>query len=125
MSAITFSGPFFRDSTRVMKDAVKELEREVTAEAVESVKDQLFMGHGVRSGKFRASVTGQVSQTRHGIVYARDAVKGPWLESGAGSRYGSTRFRGYSMFRRGRDRTQGQVTRIADRVIDHVVRKLN
>lgn len=126
MSAVTFSGPFFRgDPSRLVKESTLEIARETTDYAKEAVKDQLYPGHGVLTGKFRASVTGEIQQSRHGVVFARDVVKGPWLESGAGHRYGSTRFRGYAMFRRGRDRTQSEVPRIANKVVDQLVRKLN
>jgi hypothetical protein len=123
---VIFKGPFFAPGALdVVKDATLEIQREVTDYAAKAVKDELFPGHGVRSGTFRNSITGQMTQSRHGVVFARDVVKGPWLESGAGHRYGSTRFRGYSMFRRGRDRADREADRIADKVMGSAVRKLN
>src|SRR3990167_3310900 len=111
---VTVSGPFFTsDVDRLITDAIHEAVREVSQFGAEAVKDQLYTGHGVRSGKFRASITGQVTQSRHGVVFARDAVKGPWLE-GTSRRNQTTRFKGFGMMRKGTQRTDKQAQKIAD-----------
>lgn len=122
---VTFSGPFFSPGmASVVEHAVQETERQIVAFGVKAVREQLHSGHGVVTGRFRASITGQVSQSRHGIVFARDAVKGPWLE-GTARRNQTSRFKGYAMFRRGRERTESESERIADQVIGRVAKRLN
>ena len=125
MTTVTISGPFFtQDVHGAVRDAVHEVVREVSEYGAEAVKDQLYPGHGVLSGKFRSSISGQVTQSRHGLVFARDAIKGPWLE-GTSRRNQTTRFKGYAMFRRGRDRADREAQKIADKIINQLMRKLN
>lgn len=125
MAAVTVSGPFFMPGVvGMVHDAVNEAVREVSQFGAEAVKDQLHPGHGVRSGKFRSSISGQVTQSRQGLVFARDAVKGPWLE-GTSRRNLTTRFKGYAMWRKGRERTNREALKIADKIIGQLVRKLN
>ena len=122
---VTVSGPFFAaGALALVKDAIDEAVREVSEKGAENVQEHLYAGHGVRTGKFRASITGQLTPSRHGIVFARDAVKGPWLE-GTSRRNLTTRFKGFAMFRRGRDRTDRQAQAIADKIIGNLVRKLD
>ena len=125
MATVTVRGPFFGPSVDGMeRDAIAAAGREVSVFAAAAVKDQLYPGHGVRSGKFRSSITGQVTPSRHGIVFARDAVKGPWLE-GTSRRNLTTRFKGFAAFRRGTERADRQAQRIADKIIANLARRLN
>lgn len=55
--------------------------------------------------------------TDGGVIY------GPWLE-GVGSRNRTTRFKGYSTFRRMRQRLDSQVLKIIQPTVDRVVKEL-
>lgn len=123
---VTAKGPLFAgDTVRMLGEAIREVIRETTYFGEEAVQDQLYSGHGVRTGWFRFHIRGRLMQSRHGAIFAKDYVKGAWLESGANHRYGTTRFKGYAMFRRGRDRTDREVQRIGDRIIAGFVRRVS
>ena len=62
-------------------------------------------GHA-STGNYRRNIT-PVIQGANGRLHDNNVVYGPWLE-GVGSRNGTTRFRGYAMFRKTGDWLEGE-----------------
>ena len=125
MSMVTLKGPLFTSNIKVnVTRATSDIVRETTYFGEEAVQAQLYPGHGVRTGTFRFYVRGRVSQSRQGYIYPRDYLKGAWLE-GTSSRNQTTRFKGYGMFRRGRDRTDREVARISAIAMKKFTRAMN
>lgn len=121
---VTITGPLFRaDVSPRVHRAVTKIIREVAYEGGRQVQDQLVPGHGYVTGHFRFYVWGKLTRTLHGAVFARDFVKGAWLE-GTSSRNQTSRFKGYSMFRKGRDRTDAKVQQIGDAIFKGLVAEL-
>jgi hypothetical protein len=101
-----FKGPFFKLGTQPLVDAQAETIRDLVKEGEARVKAQLYPGHGVDSGAYKAGIRGRieksahggVTKTAHGLIENNGAVYGPWLEGGARGK----RFKGYRAFRLGK-----------------------
>jgi len=121
---VTITGPLLRSdvSPRIHR-AVTKIIREVSYAGEDNVQAQLVPGHGVQSGRFRFYVRGKLTKSLHGAIFAGDYVKGAWLE-GTSSRNQTSRFKGYAMFRKGRDRTDKQVQAIGDAIFKGLVAEL-
>ena len=124
--SVTVRGPFFAsDVDGMIRNAIDAAVKETTEFGASAVQGQLYSGHGVRSGKFRASITGRLLKSGVGTVAPRrQAIKGRWLE-GTSRRNQTTRFKGYGVFRIGRDRTDNQAQKIADRIFHNLTQRLN
>jgi len=59
----------------------------------------------------------------HGVISDSGVVYGPWLE-GVGSRNQATRFKGYAIFRRTRDKLQRLSRDILDKHVKKALGKL-
>ena len=98
--SLTFktSGPLFDGrAKRAMQAATKSAISELVALGETLVKKDLRPGHGLITGHYRRSITGEMKSSTLGIVHDRNVVYGPWLE-GTSSRNKTTRFKGYRMF---------------------------
>jgi hypothetical protein len=124
-SQTVVSGPLFSPGRdQIVRAGLEASQRKAASAGAELVRRQLSPGHGVVSGEFRRSITGTVNRSRHGVIYARNAVKGPWLETGR-RRGQQTRFRGYGMFRRARRDLEQRVDAVVGPEIRELVRKLD
>jgi hypothetical protein len=75
--------------------------------------------HGYfQTGHYNRSIHGRVMRNMNGEISDSGVVYGPWLE-GVSSRNQSSRFRGYSIFRR----TKDTLERISGEVVDHYIRR--
>lgn len=72
------------------------------------------------SSFFGTAVTGSL----HGIIFDSNVAYGPWLE-GVSSRNDSTRFKGYGIFRKTRDKLAGIADGILNRYVRAAVELLN
>lgn len=102
MSYVTRTGPIF-DQRRgdIMRAFLFDASRDVADEGAALVRDlgqkSFKYLHGPPTFKWRDSVG--VSRTFGGLIVRENVIYGPWLE-GVSNRNQTTRFKGYSMFRR-------------------------
>lgn len=117
---ITLRGPLFQSGMpkQVIDRAIDRTISELVAEGEKRVKQQLYVGHGVRTGFYRRSIHGELLDSRHGIIHDSKVVYGPWLE-GTSRRNETTRFKGYAMFR---NAVQG-LQEIAPRLLNKHIRR--
>ena len=120
-----FKGPFFKLGTQPLVDAQAETIRDLVKEGEARVKAQLYPGHGVDTGAYKAGIRGRieksahgaVSKTAHGFIENNGAVYGPWLETGRtlgkGGAPRRTRFKGYKAFRLGKQHLRRVVKEMA------------
>lgn len=120
---ITFStkvsGPFFTLKGQPLKDAAADTIQDLLKEGEAKLEAQLFPGHGVLTGEYKASVYQKFMRrsrnaTGWGKLQSGDgsralAIRGNWLE-GSKRRAEATRFRGYGMFRK----TTAHLRRVAN-----------
>jgi hypothetical protein len=116
-------GPLFDgQADQAAADLCDRIEREVAAEGARMVRNNL---HGVLrnpTGYYESHVQaeptgGDWEVTDNGVVY------GPWLE-GTGSRNRTTRFKGYSTFRRTAQELERRADGIAERAAPEYVRRM-
>ena len=121
---IVTSGALFRLGGGPIAHAIEEAIIDIVARGEELVKDQLKPGHGLVTGHYRRSIHGELDNSRHGTIHDSEVVYGPWLE-GTSSRNASTRFKGYSMFRRARQQLDREKNDIVSRQMRKAVGRLN
>ena len=96
---VDFNGPFFTGATqRAIDRALDDTLQDVTERGESIVRRQLFPGHGFVLGVLQRSVNGEVVNSRQTMVKT-DVIYGAWIE-GTSDRNKTTRFKGYSMFRK-------------------------
>lgn len=107
----------------ILRRAVRAAEDAVVQHALDEVHAEL--GHVLQNptGFYESRVVADYGR-RPPSVHDSMVVYGPWLE-GVGSRNATTRFKGYSTFRRVAQRVQGDVVRVTAPVFDTAVRALN
>lgn len=136
---VRMSGPFFRlGAAPVLKslhdtiqETVLEGEKQVVAMAQPQGggvfhSRQYASAHGyTQTGNYARSINGRMLGSLHGVI--RDdregggpSVYGPWLE-GVSSRNQTTRFKGYAMFRKTKQKLQGMARTI---LLKHVRKAL-
>ena len=77
--------------------------------------------HGVVAGSIMG--LGEGANRYQGVVVDSNVVYGPWLE-GVSSRNQATRFKGYAIFRRTRDKLQGLAQQILRYHVDKAIARL-
>lgn len=103
MTTISVSGPLFAPNVSGrIKDAVRAGMFDVSAEISTDVQDQLYQGHGWRTGRLRGSIAArQFSdlgfEVRSGALTGEPVKYVYWVETGK-RRGVQTRFPGYQMF---------------------------
>jgi hypothetical protein len=97
-TATTFSGPFFDRGDVKVKRAIRGTTQDLVERGEQIVKRQLYPGHGLITGNLRRSVSGAMTGPLSGII-ATPVVYGAYIE-GVSRRNETTRFKGYSMFRK-------------------------
>jgi len=131
--SVKVSGPFFRlgpgPIVASIHDAVQETVLTGEAEGVRMAQPRERGGvfhsgayaaaHGYRhTGHYARSIHGRMVSNLHGAISDSGVVYGPWLE-GVSSRNQATRFKGYAIFRRTRDKLQ----RLSRGILEKHVRK--
>lgn len=126
MPDVIFSGPLWSSQRdKIIRDGLRDIERDVAKQGEKLVKSELRPGHGVATGRFRSSITGDVVNSRHGLVTHRDSDgKAAWLE-GTASTNRTSRFKGYHMFVLGRRRLDRIAERTARPAAKRLMRRLN
>lgn len=110
-------GPMFNgQAARAVDDAVAQITREIATQGQHDVQERL--GHVLRhpTGKYQHRI--RVAKTSKTVATVDDqrSVYGPWLE-GTSRRNTSTRFKGYSTFRKVMQALDRKAPAIANRVI--------
>lgn len=109
------TGPIYDGkAVHVVDDYLDETTREISELAVNEIQARLGQVLEHPTGHYQSRVT---TDRAHGdgawMVSDRGAVYGPWLE-GTSSRNSSTKFKGYSTFRRVRAWLEGKADDIAE-----------
>ena len=130
---VKVSGPFFRHGSGPvldsLHDAIQDTVLKGESEGVRMAQPRDRGGvfhsgayaaaHGYRhTGHYARSIHGRMVSNLHGVISDSNVVYGPWLE-GVSSRNQATRFKGYAIFRRTRDKLQG----LAHQILLHHVNK--
>ena len=121
---VTARGPIFDGrASAAMEDFMDAAKEEVAQEGVNLVRRELSNVLKNPTGYYESRITTELASndravTDSGVVY------GPWLE-GTGSRNNTTRFKGYSTFRRVAQELQGKASEVAERVLPEYLRRMN
>ena len=121
---IVTTGALFRLGGAPLDAAIKGSIVDIVALGEELVKRQLYPGHGLVTGFYRNNIHGVLKDSRHGLIHDSNVIYGSWLE-GTSSRNETTRFKGYSMFRRATQQLNRETGRIVNENIARAVRTLN
>jgi len=133
---VTRRGPLFRDPRSAVRQGVRQIIQRVVETGEQRLDNTLRprprgvylsvaeAGKGKAStGHYRRNVHGTVSATR-GKIDDGGVVYGPWLE-GVSRRNTVTRFKGYASFRKTAQYLQKNLRRIAEPVVNRLIRSLN
>jgi len=111
-------GVFSTEMRKLADDAVWEVGQQALAEVHRLLDLSIKHPTPYYETQIRMErVQSDVSVNDRGVVY------GPWLE-GQSSRNKTTRFKGYSSFRRAAQRVEGQVKILTDHVVELHVRRM-
>lgn len=120
---VKYSGPLFNgEAQKVIEAYQTEAESYLGDYVVNQIQSELGSVLKNPTGYYKSKVVtnlqaNDISVTDSGVVY------GPWLE-GVGARNKSTRFKGYSTFRRVTQRINAQAGEIAERVLPKYLKRL-
>ena len=120
---VNVTGPLLNgDAPGVIGDLLDDAEHEVAQAGVNAVRTELDRVLRRPTGRYRSAV--QTDRRGDSIVVTDGGViYGPWLE-GTGSRNRTTRFRGYSTFRRVTQRLQADAVQLTEPVVETHLRRL-
>jgi hypothetical protein len=125
MNYVTTSGPLFDGRAAIiLKEATDAIGQQVAEEGLDLIQSDL--ARVIRThptGRYIPSVK-VVRRGSGSFTVGTDIVYGAWIE-GTGSRNATTRFKGYSTFRRQRQVLEARAGVIGNRVIKPYVGRLN
>lgn len=121
---VDLKGPVLRGAgSRIMRSFMTEATNDVAQDGVNEVQMQLDRVLQHPTGFYRSRI-----QTRNlgtsSLITDGGVIYGPWLE-GVGSRNATTRFKGYSTFRRVAPRLQRKVPQLVAPALRRAVGRLN
>lgn len=123
MSDVTISGPLFSGGApEVITMALEDMVREVTELGVERLTTSFPTGVPVKTGNYRRNINPTIAGMT-GRIDDSQVIYGPWIE-GTGSRNQTTRFKGYSTFRRTAQWLEEQVPIVARKRAEMLVKEL-
>jgi len=119
------SGPLFSAglADEVLRTFEREIVHDVTAQASADVHTNLHDSIRHPTPYYETQVRMQTLSEAEGSVNDRGIIYGPWLE-GTGSRNRTTRFKGYSSFRRAKQSTEAKVIRLVGPALARCVQRL-
>lgn len=121
---ITYSGPLFDGtSLRVIAAMMRAIDDAVGAAGVQLVGRELEQNLQNPTGYYQSQIT-YTTNTRETVVNDQGVIYGPWLE-GTGSRNQTTKFKGYSSFRKAAQQLNAAAELIANTVVGRYVGQLN
>lgn len=134
---VTLSGPFWKsapgDVGRMLSGAVQELVEKGEEHLGEMLRPRpagVYLsvaeaGRGKAStGHYRRNVHGEMRGSLLGRLHDSNVIYGSWLE-GTSSRNQTTRFKGYSSFRRTHQWLEGQKERVVQAHVGRWLRRMN
>ena len=120
---VSFDGPIFDGQFETaFAEILQEAQKQIGDAALERV--QFFLNASIR--KPTPYYETQIIHQRRGdndVVHDRGIIYGPWLE-GVGSRNATTRFKGYSSFRKATQAADKLAPSILQRVISRNISRL-
>lgn len=122
-NSVILSGPLFEGvageaTQRFVEDTVREL----TELGMQHLTSPMPDGVPALTGNYRRNINPTINGASAQIDDS-DVIYGPWLE-GTGSRNQTTRFKGYSTFRRANQWLQDQVPEVAQKYAEVLVKEL-
>ena len=131
---VKVTGPFFQNAPAKAQAAIGDIMQDAV-EAGEQHLDEMLRprpagvylavrGPAGSKGNYRHQVQGKVVGHLHAMITDGGCVYGPWLE-GVGSRNATTRFKGYSFFRKTSQWLQKEVVNIANKALKRLVQRLS
>lgn len=127
---IKYAGPFFTGALspkveRALDDTVQELMEKGEERLGQLLqKGGVYKSDGTSTGYYRQNIAGELQSNHSALLTDSGVVYGPWLE-GTSSRNETTRFKGYSSFRKVRDWLDGEMPAVAIKHMTALVRKLD
>jgi hypothetical protein len=135
---VRLKGEFFRAGMAPVMDSLNDAVNEVMLTGEREAKLQAQPGPGgafhtrsyaqahgyFQTGHYNRSINGRMVGSMHGIISDSNVVYGPWLE-GTSSRNQATRFKGYSIFRKTRDKLDRLTAGIVTKHVIAAVKRLN
>jgi len=132
---IELKGPVFTNPSAKVQDAMGDILQAAVEEGEKHLDEMLrprpagvylnvSTAEGGSVGNYRKNVQGKVEGNLHALITDGGCVYGPWLE-GVGSRNATTRFKGYSSFRRTAQYLVEHIGVIAEGVIKKLIGKLD
>ena len=135
---VKVSGPLFTHGSGAVReglhDAVNELMLRAEREATQMAQPapggvfhtrEYAAAHGYfQTGHYSRSINGRMVSNLHGVVSDSGVVYGSWLE-GTSSRNTSTRFKGYSIFRKTRQKIESMVDGVLRKHVGSIARRLS
>lgn len=124
---VVVKGPFFDHGKKTIDDGSHEWIEEMVREGEAKVDAQLYRGHGVATGEYKASIHSAIKSSQHGQIddspNRQLSLRGAWLE-GSPSRNVKHRFRGYGMWRKTNEHLQRIAKAVGDKVFDRAIGKI-
>lgn len=120
---VTYKGPLFsEDPVKVVDDMIDRIETELGQVVVDQIKARLDSVLQHPTGYYKSNITA-TNAADSILVSDRGVVYGPWLE-GISSRNKTTKFKGYSTFRRVTQEVNAQVDKYAEPIVERELGRL-
>lgn len=124
MTHVNLNGPFFDGRAHnAVGHYLRTAERHVAQEAKAAIDAELPRVLKNPTGNYQRHINVK-NRGDHWVVNDRGIIYGPWLE-GTGSRNRTTRFKGYSTFRRVRRAIETKAGELAETVLPPYLRDMN
>jgi len=134
---VSMHGPFFQHGAApviaALHDGIQETvlqgEREIVKMAqprpggVLHSRSYAAAHRYTQTGHYARSIHGRMVSSLHGVINDSGVVYGPWLE-GVSSRNQATRFKGYAMFRKAKEKLQGLASGILQKHVQKALDRL-
>lgn len=121
---VTVSGPLFDGtSLRIVAKMIDDVDHTLADAGVNLVQYQLEQNLQNPTGFYESNIVTERHRPDY-LVTDSGVIYGPWLE-GTGSRNQTTKFKGYSSFRKAAQQLNQAADLITQRVVDKYVKQLN
>ena len=124
---VKLEGNFFDPTNKKFAEALNESLLDIAVLGSRWVKDQLFKGHGVKTGYLKSSIGGGLVKNFHAQIDAGELNKGKnvnyasWVE-GVSPENKTSNFKGYRMFHNVMTKLKGQPKEVKE-IMEHSIRR--
>ncbi len=123
-TSVEYGGPIFNgQGPSIVVRSARDMEEHLAEEGADMVRTELMHVLRRETPYYRTQITTREMYGRH-VITDGGVVYGPWLE-GTSERNRTTRFKGYATFRRMAQQLDRDSTRIVQRQVFDLVRRLN